>query len=60
MISESICFLACYTANLQSRVKKGRMTQHKFEKTLSLLNGVLNYDSFKDVDLVIEVLRFYT
>lgn len=32
------------------------MTQQKFEKTFSLLKGVLDYDSFKDVDLVIEVL----
>ncbi|KAL8157993.1 hypothetical protein AgCh_002629 [Apium graveolens] len=43
-------------ANLQSRVKKGRMTQQKFEKTFSLLKGVLDYDSFKDVDLVIEAV----
>lgn len=31
------------------------MTQEKIERTLSRLNGVLSYDSFKDVDLVIEV-----
>ncbi|KAK1387554.1 Glyoxysomal fatty acid beta-oxidation multifunctional protein MFP-a [Heracleum sosnowskyi] len=43
-------------ANLQSRVKKGRMTQQKFEKTFSLLKGVLDYDNFKDVDLVIEAI----
>ncbi|KAL1803729.1 hypothetical protein DCAR_0935440 [Daucus carota subsp. sativus] len=43
-------------ANLLSRVKKGRMTQQKFEKTFSLLKGVLDYDSFKDVDLVIEAV----
>lgn len=33
------------------------MTQEKFEKTLSLLKGVLDYESFKDVDIVIEVVR---
>ncbi|GAV79886.1 LOW QUALITY PROTEIN: 3HCDH domain-containing protein/3HCDH_N domain-containing protein, partial [Cephalotus follicularis] len=43
-------------ANLQSRVKKGKMTQEKFEKTMSLLTGVLDYGSFKDVDLVIEAM----
>lgn len=31
------------------------MTQDKCERTLSLLTGVLDYESFKDVDLVIEV-----
>ncbi|KAJ8766238.1 hypothetical protein K2173_022297 [Erythroxylum novogranatense] len=43
-------------ANLQSRVKKGKMTQEKFEKTISLLKGVLDYESFRDVDLVIEAV----
>ncbi|XP_059647782.1 glyoxysomal fatty acid beta-oxidation multifunctional protein MFP-a [Cornus florida] len=43
-------------ANLQSRVKKGKMTQEKFEKTLSLLKGVLDYESFRDVDMVIEAV----
>lgn len=48
-------FIPLCSANLQSRVRKGKMTQEKFEKTLSLLKGVLDYESFKDVDLVIEV-----
>lgn len=43
-------------ANLQSRVKKGKMTQEKFEKTISLLMGVLDYESFRDVDVVIEAV----
>lgn len=43
-------------ANLQSRVKKGKMTEEKFKKTLSLLKGVLDYGSFKDVDMVIEAV----
>ncbi|KAH7856829.1 hypothetical protein Vadar_005949 [Vaccinium darrowii] len=43
-------------ANLRSRVKKGKMTQEKFEKTLSLLKGVLDYESFRDVDMVIEAV----
>ena len=37
-------------------MKKGNMTQEKFEKTISLLKGVLDYESFKDVDMVIEVV----
>ncbi|KAM0984906.1 hypothetical protein ACFX14_012380 [Malus domestica] len=43
-------------ANLQSRVKKGKMNQEKFEKTTSILKGVLDYDSFRDVDMVIEAV----
>ena len=35
------------------------MTEERLEKALSLLTGVLNYDSFKDVDLVIEVGFFF-
>lgn len=51
-----IIWYSFYSANLQSRVKKGAMTQEKFEKTFSLLKGVLDYESFKDVDMVIEVV----
>ncbi|XP_057957697.1 glyoxysomal fatty acid beta-oxidation multifunctional protein MFP-a [Malania oleifera] len=43
-------------ANLQSRLKKGKMTKEKFEKTLSLLKGVLDYESFRGVDMVIEAV----
>ncbi|XP_022722446.1 peroxisomal fatty acid beta-oxidation multifunctional protein MFP2-like [Durio zibethinus] len=43
-------------ANLQSQVKKGKMTQEKFKKTISLLTGVLDYQSFRDVDMVIEAV----
>ncbi|KAM7463093.1 hypothetical protein LguiA_031214 [Lonicera macranthoides] len=43
-------------SNLQSRVKKGKMSQEKFEKTLSLLKGSLDYESFRDVDMVIEAV----
>lgn len=42
--------------NLQNRVKKGKMTDEKFEKTFSLLKGVLDYESFRDVDMVIEAV----
>ncbi|KAI5650819.1 hypothetical protein M9H77_36824 [Catharanthus roseus] len=43
-------------ANLQSQVKKGKMSEEKFEKTYSLLKGVLDYESFRDVDMVIEAV----
>nr|GMC69397.1 transcriptional repressor ILP1 [Ipomoea batatas] len=32
------------------------MSQEKFEKTLSLLKGALDYESFRDVDMVIETV----
>lgn len=43
-------------ANLHSRVKKGKMTKEKFDITISHLTGVLDYESFKDVDMVIEAV----
>ncbi|XP_062175642.1 glyoxysomal fatty acid beta-oxidation multifunctional protein MFP-a-like [Alnus glutinosa] len=41
-------------ANLQSSVKEEKMSEKDFEKAISLLEGVLDYESFKDVDMVIE------
>ncbi|GAV74636.1 LOW QUALITY PROTEIN: 3HCDH domain-containing protein/3HCDH_N domain-containing protein, partial [Cephalotus follicularis] len=49
-------FFSLFATNLQSGVKKGKMTQEKFEKTMSLLKGVLDYGTFKYVDLVIEAM----
>ncbi|MBA0650307.1 hypothetical protein Goklo_017737 [Gossypium klotzschianum] len=43
-------------ANLGSQVKKGQMTREKLEKTMSLLRGVLDFESFRDVDMVIEAV----
>lgn len=43
-------------ANLQSRVRKGKMTEERYEKAMSLVTGVLDYERFKDVDLVIEAV----
>ncbi|KAK4354979.1 hypothetical protein RND71_027173 [Anisodus tanguticus] len=48
--------LARVKANLQSSVKKGKMSQEKFEKTLSLLTGALDYEGLRDVDMVIEAV----
>lgn len=36
------------------------MSQEKFEKTMSLLKGSLDYESFRDVDMVIEVMMNIT
>lgn len=53
---QHVCLMQnLFPANLQSRVNKGKMTQEKFERTISLLKGVLDYEQFKDVDMVIEV-----
>eukprot|EP00301_Raphidiophrys_heterophryoidea_P000028 c10013_g1_i1.p1 GENE.c10013_g1_i1~~c10013_g1_i1.p1 ORF type:complete len:1126 (-),score=348.78 c10013_g1_i1:151-3486(-) len=43
-------------SNLDSRVKKGKMTEAKRNSTLALLVPSLTYDAFKDVDLVIEAV----
>ncbi|XP_078158768.1 glyoxysomal fatty acid beta-oxidation multifunctional protein MFP-a-like isoform X1 [Carex rostrata] len=48
--------IARVRANLQSRVKKGNMTQEGLEKALSLLSGALDYEQFRDVDVVIEAI----
>ena len=44
-----------FLANLQSRIKKGNMNLKELGENLSLLNGVLDYESFADMDMVIEV-----
>mmetsp|Transcript_29048 Transcript_29048/g.78230 ORF Transcript_29048/g.78230 Transcript_29048/m.78230 type:complete len:724 (+) Transcript_29048:54-2225(+) len=43
-------------ANLQSRVKKGAMSQAAFDNAMSLLKGELTYDNFKRADMVIEAV----
>ena len=40
----------------QRRVDRGKMTQDELEKKLALVTGVTTYDSFKDVDLVVEAV----
>ena len=42
--------------NYESRVKRGRMKQDKYEATMALLSTTLNYDDIKDADLVIEAV----
>ncbi|KAK4601928.1 hypothetical protein RGQ29_011148 [Quercus rubra] len=43
-------------ANVRGLVTKGKLTQDKVQKTLSMLKGVLDYSEFKDVDMVIEAV----
>eukprot|EP00249_Psilotum_nudum_P012582 c23866_g2_i1 orf=3-2165(-) len=43
-------------ANLESRLKKGKLTEEKFNKTLSLVKGALDYEDFRNVDVVIEAV----
>uniref|UniRef100_A0A0D9ZY32 Uncharacterized protein n=1 Tax=Oryza glumipatula TaxID=40148 RepID=A0A0D9ZY32_9ORYZ len=43
-------------ANLQSLVKRGQMTKEDYEKKLSLLSGVLDYEQFREADVVIEAV----
>ncbi|CAI9302710.1 unnamed protein product [Lactuca saligna] len=44
-------------ADLHSHLMTGKMTKEKLERTVSLLKGVLSYDSFKHVDLVVEAVE---
>ncbi|KAF3640212.1 hypothetical protein FXO38_22228 [Capsicum annuum] len=41
-------------ANLQHRSNEGKLSQEKFVKALSLLKGTFDYETFRDVDMVIE------
>ncbi|KAJ1262443.1 hypothetical protein BS78_09G117000 [Paspalum vaginatum] len=43
-------------ANLQSFVRKGQLAKEDYENKISLLCGVLDYEQFKDMDLVIEAV----
>eukprot|EP00252_Welwitschia_mirabilis_P021449 TRINITY_DN550_c0_g1_i1.p1 TRINITY_DN550_c0_g1~~TRINITY_DN550_c0_g1_i1.p1 ORF type:complete len:727 (+),score=141.43 TRINITY_DN550_c0_g1_i1:283-2463(+) len=43
-------------ANLQSQVKKGKMSEEKYEKIISLVQGAVDNEDFGDVDMVIEAV----
>jgi len=45
----------CLTGNVNDLLRRGKLTKQKADAALSLLQGVLDYTEFKDVDLVIEV-----
>ncbi|MBL0076419.1 MAG: enoyl-CoA hydratase/isomerase family protein [Rhodocyclaceae bacterium] len=42
--------------NYESTMKKGKLTQEKFDQRMGLLSGTVNYDDFKDCDLIIEAV----
>ncbi|KAK1616416.1 hypothetical protein QYE76_021933 [Lolium multiflorum] len=42
--------------NLEGLVKRGSLTKDKMNKAISLLKGALDYEDFKDVDMVIEAV----
>ncbi|KAF3632513.1 hypothetical protein FXO37_27432 [Capsicum annuum] len=44
-------------ANLQRHVNKGKFSQEKLVKALSLLKGTLDYETFRDVDMVIMIIH---
>uniref|UniRef100_A0A2C9UAQ8 Uncharacterized protein n=1 Tax=Manihot esculenta TaxID=3983 RepID=A0A2C9UAQ8_MANES len=43
-------------ANVRGLVTRGKLTQDKRDKALSMLKGVLDYSEFRDVDMVIEAV----
>ncbi len=43
-------------SNYASRVKRGRMSEDKKEKTMSLIEGAIAYDAVGDADVVIEAV----
>ncbi|KAJ9183943.1 hypothetical protein P3X46_007737 [Hevea brasiliensis] len=43
-------------ANVRGLVTRGKLTQNKADKALSMLKGVLDYSEFRDVDMVIEAV----
>ncbi|TYH65804.1 hypothetical protein ES332_D06G080600v1 [Gossypium tomentosum] len=43
-------------ANIQSLVARGKVTQNKARKALSMLEGVSDYSDFKEMDMVIEAV----
>ena len=48
--------IAIITKNYAGTVAKGRLSQEAMDKCLALIKPTLSYDSFKDVDMVIEAV----
>jgi 3-hydroxyacyl-CoA dehydrogenase len=42
--------------NYENTMKKGRLTQEKFDQRVGLITGTLSYDDIKDADIVIEAV----
>ena len=48
--------LATVRKNYESSLKKGRLTQEKFDQRTGLIKGTLSYDDIKNADIVIEAV----
>ena len=48
--------LATIAKNYESKVKKGKLKQDKYEQRMSLLSTTLSYDDLSDADMVIEAV----
>ena len=48
--------IATMRKNYESQVKKGKLTQDKYEQRMGLLSTTLSYDDLKDADMVIEAV----
>ncbi|MBM4313581.1 MAG: 3-hydroxyacyl-CoA dehydrogenase [Deltaproteobacteria bacterium] len=48
--------LATVRGNYESTLKKGRLTQEKFDRVTGLIRGTLSYDEIKNADIVIEAV----
>ncbi len=48
--------LATIRKNYENTLKKGKLTQEKFDQRVALINGTLDYASIADADIVIEAV----
>jgi 3-hydroxyacyl-CoA dehydrogenase len=48
--------LATVRRNYENPLKKGRLTQEKFDQVTGLIRGTLSYDEIKNADIVIEAV----
>ena len=48
--------LATVRNNYENSLKKGRLTQEKFDQRVGLIRGTLSYDDIKNADIVIEAV----
>ncbi len=48
--------LATVRKNYENSLKKGRLTQEKFDQRVGLIRGTLSYDDIRDAEIVIEAV----
>jgi 3-hydroxyacyl-CoA dehydrogenase len=48
--------LATVRRNYENTMKKGKLTQQKFDERIGLIKGTLSYDDIKNADIVIEAV----